>query len=201
MIRTILQFLIERSLDHGRQPPGWLRQLARRDRHLHDRSQQALALDRALRSGAVSRRHQLAEKSQSIPVVTLACRESSSRAERTAVRWGVIAALAAALVGVAAFVNHYNEQQSRAAHAQFVSSQLTKVSDDMLAVIVDVARTPREFSPLTRVSLPAVNPWSDIPRGTQGQLKQSFSAWGSQLSDLGERVYQRFDFRSETEMN
>jgi hypothetical protein len=71
----------------------------------------------------------------------------------------------------------------------------------MLGMIADAARAPREFSPLSRVSLSGVNPWSDIPRGTQGQLKESFSAWGSQLSDLGERVYQQFDWRGETELN
>jgi hypothetical protein len=202
MIRTLLEFLIERSLDQGQQSPGWLRRLARHDRRLHDHSQHALALDRALRSGAVSRRHELAGDTQVVPVVEPGYRKpTSARADRSAARWGWLAATAAALVGVAALVNHYNEQQTRAAHAQFVSTQLTKVPDDMLAVIADAARAPRELSPLTRVSLPAGNPWSDIPRSTQGQLKQSLSAWGSQLSDLGERVYQRFDLRGEAEMN
>jgi hypothetical protein len=202
MIRTLLEFLIERSLDEGRQPPGWLRWLARHDCRLHDHSQHALALDRALRSGAVSRRHELAGDTQVVPMTDpVFVERSPARSDSSVTRWGWLAATAAALMGVAAFVNHNNEQQARAAHAQLVSKQLTKVPDEMLAVIADVARTPREFSPLTRVSLPDVNPWSDIPRGTQGQLKQSFSAWGSQLSDLGERVYQRFDLRSEAEMN
>lgn len=200
MIRTLLEFLIERALDRGKRPAGWLRWLARHDRRLHDHGQQALALDRALRSAAVTRRHELASNTATIAVVEPRSAVDHPTA-RSTVRWGWLAATAATLVGVAAFVNHYNERQSRAAHAQFVSSQLTKVPDDMLAVIADLARTPREFSPLARVSLPAVNPWSEIPRGTQGQLKQSFSAWGSQLSDLGERVYQRFDLRSETEIN
>jgi hypothetical protein len=202
MIRTVLEFLMERSLDQGRQPPGWLRWLAGHDRHLHDHSQRTLQLDRALRSGAVSRRHELAGNGQAVPMNQPILRmDSRACVDRRAARWGWLAATAAALVGVAAFVHHYNEQQTRAAHAQFVSTQLTKVPDDMLAMIADVARAPREFSPLSRVSLPVANPWSDLPRSTQGQLKQSLSAWGSQLSDIGERVYERFDLRSETELN
>jgi hypothetical protein len=202
MIRPLLEFLIERSLDQGRQPPGWLRWLVRHDRRLHDRSRQTLALDRALRSDAITRRYQLATKIKVLPVVEPVFRARPvERADRSAARWGFFAATAAAIVGVAAFANHYNEQQSRSAHAQFVSTRLVQVPDEMLAMIAEAARSSRDFSPLTQISFPEVNPWSDIPRGTQGQLKQSFSAWGSQLSDLGERVYQRFDLRSEVEMN
>jgi hypothetical protein len=198
MIRTLLEFLNERSLDQGRQPPGWLRWLARHDSRLHDDTQRALVLDRALRSGAISRRHELAGEMQVVPMVRA---ELPPRVERSTARWGWLAAIAAALVGVALFLNDYNERQTRAAHAQFVSTQLTKVPNDMLGMIADAARAPREFSPLSRVSLPVANPWSDLPRSTQGQLKESFSAWGSQLSDLGERVYERFGLHGETEMN
>lgn len=198
MIRTFLEFWLERSLDQGRQPPAWLRWIAAHDRRLHDHGQRVLALDRTLRSGAVSRRQELAGNLQAVSAIQA---EWPTHIDRSAARWGWFAATAAALVGVTLFLNHYNERQTRAAHAQFVSTRLTKVPDDMLAVIADVARAPREFSPLSRVSLPVANPWSDIPRSTQGQLRESFSAWGSQLSDLGERVYERFDLRSEAEMN
>jgi hypothetical protein len=202
MIRTFLEFLIERFLDQGRQPPGWLRWLARHDRRLHEHSRQALTLDRALRSGAVSRRHQLASDTLVVPLVEPVFLERTTyRANRSTARWGWLAATAATLVGVAAFTHHYNEQQTRAAHAQFVSSKLVQVPDEMLVMIAQAARSPREFSPLTQFALPEINPWRDIPRGTQGQLRESFSAWGSHLSDLGERVYERFDLRTGAEMN
>lgn len=202
MLRTFLEFCIERTLDQGSPPPGWLRWLARHDRRLHDHSQQALQLDRALRSAAVTRRHELATATTVVPLVEPAIHKRAYQsADKSAARWGLFAATAAALVGVAAFASHYQEQQANAARAQFVSTKLAEVPDDMLAMIAEAARSSREFSPLKQITLPEVNPWSDIPRGTQGQLKQSFSAWGSQLSDLGERVYQRFDLRGETEIN
>ena len=202
MIRTLLWFFIERSLDHGRQPPRYLRWLARHDPQLRMRSQRAMDLDRALRSAALSRRHDLASGRERVAWVEPRPRDTALQGTtRSAARWGWLAATAAALTGIAAFANHYHQQQTNAARARYVSAKLAEVPDGLLTVITEVTRSSQEFSPMTQISLPKVNLWSDIPRSTQGQLKQSFSMWGSHLSDMGERVYEQFDFRGEGELN
>lgn len=202
MFRTLLEFLVERSLLESRQAPGWLRWLVRHDRRLHAHREQALAVDCALRSGASLRRREMARQSEAVAAIEpVRLRSPELRPARSAARWGWLAATAAALVGVAAFVNHYHQRQVNAARAQFVSTRLAQVPDDMLSMIAEAARSSRELSPLAQLTLPDVNPWSDIPRGTQGQLRESFSAWGSHLSDLGEQVYEQFDLRTEAELN
>jgi hypothetical protein len=106
---------------------------------------------------------------------------------------GWLAATAAALVGVAMFLNHTAEQQANAQRMQILSTQLATMPDDMLSLLSQAARTPRDYSPLSQLTLPEVNVWRDLPRGAQGQLKTSFDEFGSRWTSIGERVYERFE--------
>jgi hypothetical protein len=195
MIRTLLQYFTQRCLDNGPRSPGWLRWLQERDPSLREYAAETKELDFLLRKSARNVREEfLQEKAVSRPV--LQAERRAKDVNRSAPRLGWLAAVAAALAGVLAF-NHYSIQQANAEHAKFLSTQLASVPNEMLGVLAQAARSSRDYSPLAQLTLPEVNVWSDIPRGTQGQLKESFSVWGTQLSDLGTRVYERLDVRTE----
>jgi hypothetical protein len=190
MIRTLLEYLIQSSLDRGNGVPRWLRWLQQRDPQLRRYERESQKLDSLLRSSARTVREELAAETSEPVLVELPLRSEPSSNYAWA---GWLAATAAALVGVAMFLNHAAEQQANAQRMTILSTQLATMPDDMLSLLSQAARTPRDLSPLAQLSLPEVNVWRDLPRGAQGQLKTSFDEFGSQWTAIGERVYERFE--------
>ncbi len=193
MMRTLLEYLTQRSVDNGTPPPAWLRWLQQRDPVLREYASDALELDDLLRVTASARRSELAREPLAPRRVV---RRDVANPPRYA-QWGWFAAAAAALLAFVVLFNHDPEKQANAARAQLLSTQLATMPDDMLAALAQAARSSQDYSPLARLALPEANLWSDIPRETQGQLKESFSTWGTQLSALGEHVYEQLDVRAE----
>lgn len=199
-MRTFLEFIVQVFKDHDRPLPRFLAWLAERDSQLRESLRRSQSLDRELRTGALARRDVLGEQTKfASPMLVVPTARLVGYSRRHSIAW--FATLAASLVGVAAFIHHWRQEQTKAAHAQLLSTQLAAVPGDMLSVIRHVARSPQEYSPLARLSFPEVNLWSAVPRGTQGQLKSTISTWGSELSALGERVYQRLETPFEDVMN
>lgn len=196
MIRTLLEYFTQRSVDNGTPPPAWLRWFQKHDPVLREYASDALELDDLLRVSASARRSELArEPLTSFPLQRVVQRtfpETSHFAQ-----WGWLATAAAALLAFVVFWNHDPEKQANAARAQMLSTQLATMPDDMLAALAQAARSSQDYSPLARLKLPAGSLWSDIPRETQGQLKESLNEWGTQLSSLGEHVYEQLDVRTE----
>jgi hypothetical protein len=191
MIRTMLEFLIQRSFDRGNGVPRWLRWFQQRDPQLRRYERDSQKLDSLLRSSARTVRRELAADLSEPMLVELPTRVSQSSTNYAWAGW--LAATAAALVGVAMFLNHTAERQANAKRMQILSTQLATMPDDMLSLLSQAARTPRDYSPLAQLSLPEVNVWRDLPRGAQGQLKTSFDEFGSRWTSIGERVYERFE--------
>jgi hypothetical protein len=191
MIRTLLEYLIQSSLDRGNGVPRWLRWFQHRDPQLRRFERESQKLDSLLRSSARTVREELAADVREPMLVELPVRELHSSPTYAWAGW--LAATAAALVGVAMFLNHTAEQQANAERMTILSTQLATMPDDMLSLLSQAARTPRDYSPLAQLSLPEVNVWRDLPRGAQGQLKTSFDEFGSQWTAIGERVYERFE--------
>jgi hypothetical protein len=191
MIRTFLEYLIQNSLDRGNGVPRWLRWFEQRDPQLRRYERESQKLDSLLRSSARTVRRELAVETREPVLVELQLLVSQSSSRFAWAGW--LAATAAALVGVAMFLNHTAEQQANAQRMTILSTQLATMPDDMLSLLSQAARTPRDLSPLAQLSLPEVNVWRDLPRGAQGQLKTSFDEFGSQWTAIGERVYERFE--------
>jgi hypothetical protein len=202
MFRTLLEYFTQRSIDRQKPSPTWLRWIQRHDASLRGYETDARELDQMLQTSARARRQQLSSEVNSVPLVTPARREVRQPSHTKVFRrLGWLAATAAMLVGVTASVNHNTEQRTKSEQVRAVSIQIAAVPDEMLAMLTEAARTPREYSPLNRLSLPQVNVWKDLPRGAQGQLKQTMNTWGTQWTAIGERVYERFDFDMKTEIN
>ena len=196
MMRIVLEYLTQRSVDNGTPLPAWLQWFQQRDPVLREYASDALELDDLLRVTASAQRTTLARESlTSRPVQRVLRREVANPPRYAQLGW--LATAAAALLAFVVFLNHDPEKQANAERAQLLSTQLAAMPDDMLAVLVEVARSSQDYSPLTQLALPEGNVWSDIPRGTQGRLKESLNAWGSQLSSLGEHVYEQLDVREE----
>lgn len=196
MMRTLLEYFSQRSIDKGIAAPGWLRWIQERDPKLREYASDARELDDLLRVTASARRSELVQE----PLLSRSIKHVIRRdvANPTSyATWGGLAIAAAALLAFVVFWNHDPEQQANAARAQLLSTQLASLPDDMLAALAQAARSSQDYSPLARLKLPEVNVWSDLPRGTQEQLKTSFNAWGTQLSALGEDVYEQLDVRAE----
>jgi hypothetical protein len=191
MIRTLFEYLIQSSLDRGNGVPQWLRWFQQRDPQLRRYERDSQKLDQRLRSSARVVRQELAIETSEALLVELPLRSEPSSSNYAWAGW--LAATAAGLVGVAMFFNHAAEQQANAQRMQILSTQLATMPDDMLSLLSQAARTPRDYSPLAQLSLPEVNVWRDLPRGAQGQLKTSFNEFGSQWTAIGERVYERFE--------
>jgi hypothetical protein len=191
MIRTMLEFLIQHSLGRGNGVPRWLEFFVQRDPQLRRYEREIQKLDSLLRSSARIVRQELAADLSEPMLVELPTRVSQSSTNYAWAGW--LAATAAALVGVAMFLNHTAEQQANTQRMQILSTQLATMPDDMLSLLSQAARTPRDYSPLAQLSLPEVNVWRDLPRGAQGQLKTSFDEFGSRWTSIGERVYERFE--------
>lgn len=197
MIRTWLEFLMQRSFDKGTPLPAWLRWLERRDANLRNYAAQAQELDDLLRVSASTRRKELASRPASAAVSLTARREAPAQRVFAYRPIGWLAAAAAMLLVGTMLFNNYAEQQTRAEHAKMISTQLAAMPDEMLGVFAQAARTSQDYSPLAQLKLPEVTVLNEIPRTTQGKLRESFSEWGSQLSAMGERVYERFDVSAE----
>ncbi len=196
MMRNLCEYLTQRSVDNGTPVPAWLRWFQQRDPVLREYASDVLELDDLLRVSASARRSELARESLvSRPVNRVLLRDVATSPRYAQLAW--FATAAAALLAFVVLFNHDPEKQANAKRAQVLSSQLAGVPDDMLAALAQAARSSQDYSPLSRLALPEVNLWSDIPRETQGQLKESLSTWGTQLSALGEHVYEQLDVRAE----
>ncbi|MDZ4659772.1 MAG: hypothetical protein SH868_19535 [Bythopirellula sp.] len=195
MMRNLLEYLTQRSVDNGTPPPVWLRWLQERDPMLREYASDALELDDLLRVSASARRSELAREPLTSRPVQHVVRRDVTNPSRYA-QWGWLATTAAALLAFVIFWNHDPEKQANAARAQMLSTQLATMPDDMLAALAQAARSSQDYSPLARLKLPPGSLWSDIPRETQGQLKESLNEWGTQLSALGEQVYEQLDVRA-----
>lgn len=191
MIRTLLEYLLQNSLDRGNGVPRWLRWFKARDPQLRRYERESQKLDSMLRSSARTVRQELSADVNESVLVELPLRRETSSPNYAWAGW--LAATAAALVGVAMFFNHAVEQQANAQRVTILSTQLATMPDDMLSLLSQAARTPRDLSPLAPLSLPKVNVWRDLPREAQGQLKTSFDEFGSQWTAIGERVYERLE--------
>lgn len=196
MFRTILEFLTQRALDNGTPVPAWLRKLQKRDAGLQRYADDAQELDQLLRTSAVTRRHELVEKYVALPLQDRHYVANVSYNTHRYRQIGWIAVAAAACVLIATFGYQFTQQSADAQRARVMSAQLAAVPDEMLALFAEAAQVPREFSPLSRISLPEFNVWSDIPRGTQSQLRKSLDGWTLQITGLGEGVYERLDLRA-----
>jgi hypothetical protein len=188
---------MQHSFDKGTPLPAWLRWLERRDASLRNYAAQAQELDDLLRVSASTRRKELA--SQPVSAVTNLTVQRDRPLQRVLAfqPLGWLAAAAAMLLVGTMLFNNYAERQTRAEHAKMISTQLAAMPDEMLGVFIQVARTSQEYAPLAKLNLPEVTVLNDIPRTTQGTLRESFSQWGLQLSAMGEQVYERFDVSAE----
>ncbi len=197
MIRTFLEFQIQRALDESSTLPAWLRVLLRYDprlRHFADQSQQ---LDERLRAGARTRHESLFETTSERSQVELSPRPDFPR-HRTLIVRLTTAALAASLA-VGFFVHRTSERQANAEHARFLSQQLTTVPEEMatmltLAVNRSQAELPR-YNPLAQLKLPETNLLADLSLRTQARLESQvesiISPWqsmGSQLVSQWNRI-------------
>jgi hypothetical protein len=190
MMRTLLEYLTQRSIDNCTPLPAWLQWFQQRDPVLREYASNALELDDLLRVSASARRTALARESLTSMSVERVLRREVANPPRYA-QLGWLATAAAALLAFVVFFNRSGEKLANAERAQLLSTQLATMPDDMLAVLAEAARSSQDYSPLTQLALPEENVWSDIPRGTQGRLKESLNAWGSQLTSLGEHVYEQ----------
>jgi len=192
MFRTLLEFLIQRSVDHRRPLAGWLQWLVRRDSRLDQFYSDAQKLDEQLRTSAAARHRQLAEQPISLSSVTKARVERSpqSRDWRPVVGWISGLTVAAALV-LFAFVHHTTEQQTKAARIQFVSAQFTSVPGEMLDMLnrashLSQSELPR-YSPLEDWSELPLPRWENVTHQLQAPVQHKVNLLVSDWTEIAER--------------
>ncbi|TWU30362.1 hypothetical protein [Bythopirellula polymerisocia] len=193
MIRTFLEYQLQRAYDNSPSLPGWLKLALRLDQRLRQFADDTRQIDHQLRAGALAEREALfPEADQSLQrshhnLATL----PDPKVSRTQVGWLSAAALAAT-VAIAVFTLRTTERHANAEHARFLSEQLTVVPEEMammltLAVNRSQVELPR-YNPLTQLRLPEANLLADISVRTQSHLKQQIDSLVSPWESMGTQL-------------
>ncbi len=196
MIRTFLEYQLQRALDYSPTLPLWLRVMLRYDPHLRQFANDSRQLDHLLRAGAIAERESLfpetfpASQTQRNELATRTCPSRSP--DRALLGWLSAAALAAT-IAIAVFSLRTTDRRANAERARFLSQQLTAVPEEMasilsFAVYRSQAELPR-YNPLAQLRLPETNLFADITNQTQTSLNNQVDSLVSPWQSLGAEFF------------
>ena len=181
MIRTILEFLLSRSLDNNESPSPWLLRRLQQDRQLKQYRDDSQQLDHLLRRSAAKVRESM-QTDQAAATLTLPLQRQTTAADsphRLSVRW--LVGLAAAALLLIALLPNWLRPSAPAVHAGEFSQQLTVVPGEVLRLLTQAAKTSQtqlpQLSPLSNFSLPELPDWEKVAQHVDVPVRQEFNAW------------------------
>lgn len=196
MIRTFLEYQLQRALDNSPTLPRWLRVMLRYDPHLRQFADDTRQLDGLLRAGAITERESLFP--EAIPAsqtlrYELATRTGPSRSPDRALLGWLSAAALAATIAIAVFSLRTADRRANAEHARFLSQQLTAVPEEVASILSfavhrSQAELPR-YNPLAQLRLPETNLFADFTSRTQASLNNQVDSLVSPWQSLGAELF------------
>lgn len=200
MMRTILEFLLSRSLDEGTSPAPWLRSRVQRDPALgqfdSESKQLATLLDR---TAAEHRKAMTADEptvKQPTPSVTLSPDRQQNASLRTqpntrrSARW--FAGLAVAATLLLALVPNWLRPSTPSVHAGEFSQQLTVVPGEVLRLLTTATETSQtqvtQLSPLANLTLPTWPAWKEVSLQVESPVRREISTWQESWQDLKSKI-------------
>lgn len=197
MIRTFLEYQIQRALDESPELPVWLRVVLRFSPHLRQFADDSRQLDSLLHTGARARHESLFEATGQSSRVELA-RRSVPKHDRALIGWLSAAALAASLA-IAFFAHRATERHFNAEHARFLSQQFASVPEGMAMILTQAVNNPQlpRYNPLAQLKLPETNMFANVSTSTQASLKSQVDSVITPWQSLGEQFLSEWTPTSE----
>ncbi len=185
MIRTFLEFLLNRTLDDGTQETGWFRRLLLRDARLSRFDSETRQLDMLLRNTATEQRQTLAsDNSTNAAELTLSPQRQSpqtAHAKKQGHSLAWLSGMAVAAVLLIVLLPNWLRPTTTKVHAGNFSQQLTVVPGEVLRLLTRAAKTSQtqlpQLSPLAKLSLPAMSAWEEVALHVESPVRQEINFW------------------------
>ncbi len=193
MIRTLLEYLLNRSMDDGKSPGGWLVRQLRRDSKLQRFDTDARRLDTLLRESAAEHRKAMAITGE-VDVLTLSperplATAAPTRRSNQSALWVAGLAVAAMLLLMAS--PQWFRPAAPTVHAGEFAQQLTVAPGEVLRLINHAAETSQtqlpQLSPLNKLALTQLPAWQDVATQVESPVRNELDAWQRSWQNLKSR--------------